>query len=433
VPGESRPAAPAESGAEGEDGRDFPADFLWGSATAAHQVEGSNTDSDWWDWEQRAGSGVREASGVGIDHWRRYPDDFRLLAALGQNAHRLSIEWARLEPAPGEWRTDVVEHYRSVLGTLRDLGMTPLVTLHHFTSPRWFAAAGGFRAPDALERFRAYVSAAMRDLGDLTPFVCTVNEPQILALQGYLLGTFPPGERDLGMFAEVGRTLLAAHRVAVEEVRARRPDGVAAGLCLQLPAIEPARDDPACAQLAASLSAEFAGLYLDGLAPGTGRDQPADPGDFVGVQYYTRIRADPTAEGFLAPPPPDAELTQMGWEVYPDGLRTALHAAAGTGLPVIVTENGIATGDDARRLAYLESHLAALRQARAEGVDVRGYLYWSSFDNFEWAHGYEPTFGLVGIDRSDDLRRVVRPSAEAFGRVARTGRLEALRSYPPVP
>jgi beta-glucosidase len=181
-----------------------------------------------------------------------------------------------------------------------------------------------------------------------------------------------------------------------------------------MPAFEPAcPGDPGCEALCAELQHEMIDVYLEGL-----------PGDFVGVQYYTRERIDPAVPGHDAPPPPDAPLTQMGWEIHPEGLHRAIvAAAAGSGLPVIVTENGIATDDDEQRVAYLRDHLGQVKRALDEGVDVRGYTYWSSFDNFEWNEGYRPTFGLVGIARDDGLRRVVRRSAEVFGEVARTGRL----------
>jgi beta-glucosidase len=401
--------------------RDFPEDFLWGSSTAAHQVEGGNRGNDWWAWEHAPGSTAREPSGDAIDHLHRFDDDFALLASLGQNAHRLSLEWSRVEPEPGEWSRAALDHYRRVLSSLADHGLTAFVTLHHFTNPLWFAQRGGWTWPAAVERFERYCERVAMALGDLIPFACTVNEPQIVALLGYLQGYHPPGLRDPVLWRRVGRTLLDAHRAAVRALRAGAGTP-RAGVCLQMPEVVPARaGDPACAALADYLRSEMVDLYLDGLA-GEGS------GDFVGVQYYTRMRADPAVPGRFAAPPADEPLTLMGWEVHPDGLRRALRTAARAGLPIFVTENGIATDDDGERVAYLESHLAAVKQARDEGVDVRGYLYWSSFDNFEWAEGYRPTFGLVGIDREDGLRRVVRPSAEAFGRVARSGRLEALHA-----
>lgn len=403
---------------------EFGAGFLFGSSTAAHQVEGGNVGNDWWAWEHRGDGPARESSGDAIDHYHRYADDFALLAALGQNAHRLSLEWSRIEPAPGEWSQAALDHYKRVLTTLGENGLTGLVTLVHFTVPRWFAERGSWLAPDAVDRFAAYVQKVADELGDLIPYACTINEPQIVALYGYLVGAFPPGHQDLEECRRVNGVLADAHRAAVQALRAGRgaPDS---GICLQLPAVEPARPgDEACEAAYREARALLYDPYVDAL-----REHPATAGEFLGVQYYTRTRIDPALPEGFAPPPAGTRRTQMGWEWYPNGLRAALHEASTAGLPLIVTENGIATSDDTERIEYLDLHLRAVLQAIDEGCDVRGYIYWSSFDNFEWNEGFRPTFGLVGIDYSNGLRRVVRPSAVAFGAVARARRPAALREW----
>jgi beta-glucosidase len=397
--------------------RDFPEGFLFGSSTAAHQVEGGNVNNDWWAWEHAPYTTCVESSGDAIDQWHRYADDFALLAELGQNAHRMSLEWSRIEPAPGEYSRAALEHYRRVLGTLEQLGLTAFVTLHHFTLPRWLAEQGGWLARDTVERFARYTERVAAALGDLMPFAGTINEPQIVALMGYHQGLFPPGLRNPVMFERATRRLIAAHAAAVEAVKAGRGDPQA-GACLQLPAFEPARPgDPACVAACAELVRVMEDVYLEDLA-----------GDWVGVQYYSRQRVDPTANDGFARAPEGEPLTQMGWEIHPEGLHRAIVSAARSGLPVYVTENGIATADDAQRIAYMRDHLAQVARAIAEGVDVRGFHYWSSFDNFEWAEGYRPTFGMIGIDREDGLRRVIRPSARAYGELARKGSLSALTS-----
>ena len=383
--------------------RDFPDGFLFGSSTAAHQVEGGNTGNDWWAWEHTPGSTATEPSGIAIDQLARYREDFALLAELGQNAHRLSLEWSRIEPAPGEFDPAALDHYRRVLECLAENGLTAFVTLHHFTNPRWFAESGGWLADDAVERFTRYCDVVANALGEHMPWTCTINEPQIVALFGYLTGYHPPGLRDPEAWQRVTRTLMAAHRSVVDLFPR-------AGVCLQMPDLQ--GDE----ELRATAQHEMIDIPLEDL-----------PGAFCGVQYYTRMVLDPRAPGLVADPPAGVPLTQMGWEIHPEGLLKALRSAARAGLPLVVTENGIATADDSQRIDYLESHLGVVRDALSEGIDVRGYLYWSSFDNFEWAEGYRPRFGLVGIDREDDLRRVVQPSAHAFGRVARSGRVGALR------
>jgi beta-glucosidase len=399
---------------------DFPADFLWGSSTAAHQVEGGNTNNDWWHWEHTAGSTAVESSGDAIDHWHQFDSDFALLSAVGQNAHRFSLEWSRIEPADGEFSRTALRHYARVLECLARHGLTAFVTLYHFTLPQWFAARGGWLANDALDIFGRYVDKVASALGDLIPYACTINEPQVLALAGYAGGYFPPGHRDLDEAARVNTILARAHRTATAALRAGA-GSPKVGTCLQLPLIEPLRPDSAEDTAIADRARQFmVDYHIDDLRAG------GDGGDFVGLQYYTRVRIDATNPLLLAPPAENAETTQMGWEVYPEGLGRMLRRIADTGLPIVITENGIATADDAQRVRYLASHLQQVKDAMDDGIDVRGYMYWSSFDNFEWAHGYAPTFGLIGIDRANGYRRIVRPSAVAYGAIARTGRLSSL-------
>jgi beta-glucosidase len=394
--------------------RDFPEGFLFGSSTAAHQVEGGNVGNDWWAWEHSGRSPVVEPSGDAIDQYHRYEEDFALLASLGQQAHRVSLEWWRIEPEPGEWSRAGMEHYRRVLGSLADKGLTAFVTLNHFTLPRWLADRGSWLASDMVERFERYCERVAAHLGDLMPYACTINEPQIVAFFGYRQGDFPPGRSNPLEWSRVTARMIAAHEAAVRALKSGRGAPLA-GICLQMPAFEPARDEPACHAACDALRREMVDVYLPDLQ-----------GDYVGVQYYSRMRVDPAAPAGFAPAPAGEPLTQMGWEIFPEGLHRAITDAATTGLPVVITENGIATDDDAQRIAYLRDHLAQVKRALDDGVDVRGYLCWSAFDNFEWNEGYRPTFGLIGIDRENDLERVVRPSARAFGNLARTGQLADL-------
>ncbi|WP_433261993.1 glycoside hydrolase family 1 protein [Micromonospora vinacea] len=395
---------------------DFPDGFLWGSATSAHQVEGGNTNNDWWDFEHHPTSAAQTSSGDGIDHLHRYADDFALLRSLGHNAHRLSIEWSRIEPAPGEFSRTAIAHYRRVLTALAGTGMTAFVTLHHFTLPRWFAARGGWLAPDAIDVFTRYCARVTVELGSLMPYICTINEPQMIALHGYLEGYHPPGLTNPVLWRRVGSVLLDAHLAAVPAIRAA--GGAQIGLAVQLPLLAPARDDDACRSLHRLMRYEIVDRYLDNLAG-------PDGGDWLGVQYYRKQWVDPASPTWFGEPPPGTPLTQMGWAVHPDGLREMLHRAAATGLPLYVTENGIATTDDAERIRYLTTHLTALAEARAEGVDVRGYLHWSAFDNFEWSEGYRPRFGLIAVD--DSFTRLPKPSAHVLARIARTGHVHETR------
>ena len=398
---------------------DFPEGFLFGSSTAAHQVEGGNANNDWWAWEHAAGTPAVEPSGDAIDQYHRYAEDFALLAELGQNAHRLSLEWSRIEPEPGEFSRAALQHYRRVLGTLQEQGLEAFVTLHHFSNPRWFAERGGWAARDAVERFERYCEVVARELGDLMPWACTINEPQIVAREGFLKGHFPPGLTNPVLWKQVTRTFIAAHAAAVRALGAGAGDPKA-GICLQLPDLEPARPgDGDCEAFVRELRYEMGEIYVKDL-----------PGAFVGVQYYTRERLDPALPGLGAPAPEDVTLTQMGWELNPDGLNRAIRLAASSGLPVVITENGIATADDRERIAYLRDHLGVVAAAIRDGIDIRGYMYWSSFDNFEWNEGYRPQFGMVAIDRDDDLRRIPHPSARAYGELARTRSLSVFEEWP---
>ena len=401
--------------------RDFPADFLWGAATAAPPGGGSNVNSGWWGFEPDPRPAAVESSGDAIDHYHRYAEDFALLAGLGHTAHRLSVEWARIEPADGEFSAAALAHYRDVLVALRAEGLTSFVTLHHFTLPAWFAARGGWSAPDAVATFERYVRRVLSSLGDLIDFVCTINEPQMVALHGYLEGYHPPGITNPTLWKRVGRVMLEAHHRAVAATR--ELTSASPGLAVQLPLLAPARDDEVTTAFRDALRAEIVDLYIDGIRGPAG-------GDWLGVQYYRKSWVDPASPTLFAAPPPGVPTTQMGWAVHPDGLRQMLARAADCGLPLFVTENGIATEDDDERVAYLDAHLRAIADARADGVDVRGYLHWSAFDNFEWSEGYRPRFGLIAVDRDGAFIRRPKPSAYAFERVARTGRIDSLHEMP---
>lgn len=406
----------------------FPPDFTWGTATAAHQVEGENRHNDWWAHEHAPWTNAAEPSGLACGHYLRFVEDFRLLRELGQPAHRLSIEWSRIEPAEGEVVASEIEHYRLVLSTLRDLGIEPWVTLHHFTVPLWFARRGGFSQEANLDCFCRFVELAAHEYGDLVSHWCTINEPTIYAEMGYRFGYFPPRLQDDLVAARVLGNLFRAHARASETLRAhaaRRPE---IGITLAMQANEPyRRDSEEDCVLAARREEETSGVSCRALATGVFAYPEQDPVEipglresstFVGVQYYSRMRWDATT-GLFAPPEPGRELSQMGWEIYPEGFAPVLRRAAGTGLPLYVTENGVAHDDDRVRVEYIADHLAEVDRVRREGIDVRGYFYWSAMDNFEWNFGYRPKFGLIEVDRRT-LERRPRPSARFFAEIIRS-------------
>jgi beta-glucosidase len=386
----------------------FPEGFVWGTATAAHQVEGGNWNNDWWAWEHTPGSPCAEPSGDACDHYHLYPDDLRLLADLGFGAYRFSLEWSRIEPEDGEFSRAALDHYRRMCGSCRELGLEPIVTFHHFTTPRWVAARGGWTADDTVDLFTRYVERAVQHLGDLIGRACTFNEPNVVATFGHLWGLFPPGARDPDLRKKANDVFIAAHRRAVEAVQAG-PGATPVGLTLAM------QDMQAVAGGEAARDAErrlMEDVYLEA----------ARGDDYVGVQTYTRFRYGPNG---MLPPAPGVRTTQMGYEFWPEALEATIRRATEVtrGVPVLVTENGIGTADDDERIEYVTRALRGVERCLADGIDVRGYVYWSLMDNLEWTFGYRPTFGLVAVDRTTQTR-AAKPSAHSLGAIARANAIE---------
>lgn len=396
--------------------------FLWGAATAAHQVEGGNTHCDIWALETLPGGagGFREPSGDAVDHYHRYAHDLDLLAGLGLNAYRFSVEWARIEPERSLISAAALDHYARVADACLARGLAPIVTLHHFTSPLWLAQAGGWDEAEAADRFAAFADRVGRHLGDRVAAWQTINEINLASL-GFDLGPERRARRleklrvALGARIEASRfstflthdgrapeVLARAHGLATQAVKAHSAAPV--GLTLALP------------DLQAAPGGEEAMLHTRAVTQDAWLDLAAGD-DFVGVQTYTRELFGP--DGRL-PPPGGAPLTLTGWEVYPQALEHSVrYAAARTGRPILVTENGIATDHDPLRQDYTRGALEGLARARADGIEVRGYIHWSALDNFEWMHGYGPTFGLIGVDRGT-FARTVRDSARWLGGYAQS-------------
>ncbi|WP_049559320.1 glycoside hydrolase family 1 protein [Nonomuraea sp. SBT364] len=382
----------------------FPDGFLWGASTAAHQVEGNNVGSDFWQAENHGTGDLADRSGDACDSYHRWPEDLDIVRDLGLNAYRFSIEWARVVPAPGHPSRAMLDHYRRMIEGCAERGLTPVVTLHHFTSPAWLRAEGGWTSEAAISHFTAYVRAVLPIL-DGVPWVCTINEPNMVAMmvtrRANGMGHADPSfvTPDPGMTAALSR----AHAEA-RELLASVP-GLRSGWTV---ANQNVQDHGAGPDRTAEMSYLIDDQYLD-VAKGD---------DFVGVQAYSRLRAG--RQGVIAPGPADRR-TMIGWEYYPLGLEDAVrHTAArlGGSTPLLVTENGIATGDDGERIEYTREALTGLARAMADGVDVRGYLHWSLLDNYEWG-SWEPTFGLVAVDRTT-FRRTVKPSARWLGQLTQS-------------
>ena len=398
----------------------FPPGFLWGTATAAHQVEGNNVNSDFWVVEHLPNTMFAEPSGDAVDHYHRYPEDIALLAELGFNSYRFSVEWARVEPEEGFFSTAILDHYKRMLETCHVHGLKPVVTFHHFTSPRWLASQGGWLEPDTADKFARYCARATRHFGDLMEAACTINEVNIPTMVGLFWlsnskqedGPDPmlqamsqafnvtPDRVGPFMFAasKQGRdVILDAHAKAVAAIKAERAN-LPVGLTVALQDMQAVEGGEAGRAARDAARRELQDVFLEA----------ARGDDFVGVQTYSRDRYGP--DGRLGPEE-GVELTQMGYEFWPEALEATIrYAVQVTGVPVIVTENGIGTDDDARRIEYYRRALTGVANCLDDGLDVRGYYAWSAFDNFEWMMGYAKTFGIIAVDR-ETQQRTVKPSA----------------------
>ena len=387
---------------------EFPENFLWGTATSAHQIEGGNVNSDWWEMEHDPTSGCLDVSGDACDSFNRYPEDIALVADLGLGAYRFSIEWCRIEPEEGEFSTVALDHYRRMAAVCHEHGILPVVTFHHFTHPRWLAAAGTWEAPHAPDRFARYCERVTEHMGDLIGIACTFNEPNVVATMGWRHGLFPPRVRDRDRRHTVNAAIVAAHRKSVDVIRSG-PGDFPVGMTVSMTDFQTLEGGE---EWVTRLRAPNEDVFLEA----TGGD------DFIGVQTYTRSQVGP--DGPL-PPAEGVGTTQMGYEFWPEALAGTIRRATEVtgGLPVYVTENGIGTDDDTLRIEYVTRALAGVRACLDDGIDVRGYFYWSLLDNFEWVLGYGPTFGLVAVDRSNFVRSP-KPSSTWFGGVARANGLQ---------
>jgi len=396
----------------------FPRSFLWGAGTAAHQVEGNNVNNDLWLIEGLPEAGFAEPSGDAIDQYHRFANDIALLAKLGLNTYRFSVEWARIEPREGAFSVAELDHYRTVLRVCRAAGLKTVVTLHHFTSPLWLARRGGFTNLASVALFARYAARVVEHCGDLIDYVSTFNEANMSftsyvppAVVGRMLDAArkASGSADFSCFlfddVAVSKPIVrAAHAAARTAIKAKRP-ALPVGLTLAMDDVQDAPDAPGLGK------AERSHRYDVWLEAVRGDD-------YLGVQNYTRVRIG--AKGPIALPA-GVPVTQLHQEVYPPSLGNVVrYAASVVRVPIIVTEHGIGTEDDGLRGRFIRESLAGLRACIADGIDVRGYCHWSAFDNYEWSFGYGPKFGLIAVDRTTQ-KRTPKPSAMLYGSIARSG------------
>ncbi len=381
--------------------------FLWGASTSSHQIEGF-TDNDWTRWEKSGHVADHTRSGRATDHFRNPDPDLQLFHQMGWNAYRLSLEWSRIEPEPGHFSATAMAQYRHILLTLRALGITPVVTLHHFTLPTWFADRGGFFCPAADTHFLTYVAYVVEKFRDLASLWITINEPMVYAVMGYGQGVWPPGQTSLIKTRRLARRLVALHRESYRRIKELAPHAMV-GLAHHLAIFEPYTQSWTDKTLARFVDTSFNWRFVEEIDAYQ---------DFFGLNYYTRQWLK-TSHG-LQPvtTKPGVPVTDMGWEIYPDGLYHLLMRASRYQKPILITENGIATEDDTQRQRFLLEHLDRVAAAQRDGAEIRGYLHWSALDNFEWAEGYRPRFGLIAVDY-ESLRRTPRDSALLYRAVIR--------------
>lgn len=363
--------------------------FLFGAGTSSHQVEGGNRNNDWWAWEQTRPAHLR--SGKACDHWNRYEADFALAQQLGHSAHRISIEWSRIEPSKGQFSRSAIEHYRDVLVSIRKHGMKSFVTLHHFTNPLWVARNGGWESGRTPELFGLYTKYVVQHLGDLVDFWVTINEPMVYASQSYAKGKWPPQKKSFYRTWKVVRNMAKGHKAAYQAIHSVLPHarvGIAKHVVAHMPFVS-------------DMWFNRAFFWLTG---GTH--------DFIGINYYFAHGSDAWA----------GPRSDMGWPIIPESLTDVLLDMKRYGKPLYVTENGLADEVDSRRADFIRSHIRAVEAAQRQGADVRGYLHWSLLDNFEWADGFAPRFGLIAVDY-ETMERTIRPSAYAYKAIIEQSRM----------
>ena len=412
----------------------FLPDFLLGAATAAHQVEGNNTNSDCWAMEQMEHTSYAEPSLDAVDHYHRYREDIRLMADAGLNAYRFSVEWARIEPEEGRFDEAEAAHYLDVIHCCKEHGLEPIVTLHHFSSPKWLIKKGGWEAESTIDDFARYTRYIIGKLGNALHYICTINEANMgiqvaaiarrymqqmqaqaakaqtsdgtvqvgINLEKMMAGQKAAAEENLKVFGvekvenftsmrtpEGDNIVCRAHEAARTVIKEFCPD-IKIGLSLSLHDIQPVTggEEKALSEWGDEFTHYLPYIQND---------------DFLGVQNYTRSLMGP--DGSL-PAPDGAELTQMNYEFYPEALEHVIRKVAEDFKgDLIVTENGIATADDKRRIAFIEQALSGVQNCIRDGLPVKGYFHWSLLDNFEWQKGYSMTFGLIAVDRTTQTRK----------------------------
>ena len=425
----------------------FPRGFIWGTATAAYQVEGNNVNSNWYTWEQQPGHILHgDRAGLACDWWSgRWREDFQRAAEAFQNAHRMSIEWSRIQPAPDRWDEEALDRYIQMVRYLRELNMTPLITLHHYSDPQWFVEKGGWEVEASSGYFEKYVRKVVQALKDYVGLWCTFNEPNGYATQGFLMGVFPPGKRDIGLTFKVMVNILRAHAAAYHAIHQIQPQA-RVGMANYYRSLQPARRwfpmDKLGVRLLASFNDAFPAAARDGrlrfLAHRRHIPEAKGTQDFLGIDYYTRdyIKFDPFEPRelfFKRTYRPEAEVSTTGFLANePLGMYEALKWGLQFDVPIIVTENGFDDAEDHVRPQYMVEHIHQMWRGVNFTWPIKGYFHWTLVDNFEWERGWTQRFGLWGLDIQTQARRK-RPSADLYAEICRENGIssETVSKYVP--
>lgn len=385
----------------------FPDGFLWGAATSAFQVEGGNTNADWWVWEQKVRN-EENRSGQAADQYLRYKEDFTLAKELGHNAHRLSIEWSRVEPEEGRFDEDQINHYKSVLKTLKNSNLAVMLTLHHFTNPAWFASLGGWENGKSVYYFERFLKKVVPELAEYVDLWITINEPGIYTWAAYLVGVWPPQKINKLSALKVFWNLAAAHKKAYKIIHQTIPTAQV-GLAHNVMSFD-------IFHRHSLLEALFQWAY-DVWVNHLLYKLTGNTHDFLGLNYYYNqylsFNRDARFPSMVEITKIKKDVSDLGWEIHPEGIFDVLVDFSDYHLPIYITENGLPSTNDDRRVRFLLSYLKEIYHAISFGVDVKGYFHWSLIDNFEWASGFDPRFGLVEIDYMSQ-KRTPRPSAYVY-------------------
>lgn len=383
----------------------FPPSFLWGAATSAYQVEGNNVNADWWDWEQK-NQPPSLRSGIACDQYNKYEQDFALIKQLNHNAHRLSIEWSRIEPREGEFNNSEIEHYLKVLKSLKELKIKVMLTLWHFTLPKWVSNIGGWENRKTINFFERFVKRVTREIAPYVDFWITINEPGVYVYQTYIRKEWPGSKgSSLGQI-KTALNLASAHKKVYRYLHQTYPDKPI-GMAQNVQSFQTYHKHSLVEQISVVFADFVANHLFYFLTRGTH--------DFLGINYYFHVRFQNSQR--ILPEIEDAsqgyrDISDLGWEIYPEGLFDVLTDLS-DGIPIYITECGIASTNDDRRNRFLITYLHEVYRAIKSGVDVRGFFYWSLVDNFEWSKGFQPRFGLVEVDYAT-LERRIRPSALVY-------------------